>query len=229
MKILYIIPARGGSKGIPLKNIKSLASKPLIYYSIDVARALALDENICVSTDDKEIIKVVENYGLKVPFIRPGKFASDTANTSDVLLHAIEFYEAQGQQYDVIVLLQPTSPLRKVSQVSEALAMYSDDLDMIVSVKESHAATVLCNENDLGYIDLLLNKNGDRRQELIKYYEYNGAIYIINVKTLKECSVNRFKKKKKYVMDPISSIDIDNEIDWLFCEFILEQKNLSYE
>lgn len=117
MEILYIIPARGGSKGIPRKNIKLLAGRPLICYSIDVARALTSDENICVSTDDNEIIRVVEEYGLKVPFKRPDYLATDTATTNDVLLHALEYYEAQGKQYDVIVLLQPTSPLRKIAQL----------------------------------------------------------------------------------------------------------------
>ena len=91
MKILYIIPARGGSKGIPHKNIKLLNGKPLIYYTIDVARQLTTDDHICVSTDDDEIIEVVENYGLKVPFIRPDYLATDTSTTNDVLLHAINF------------------------------------------------------------------------------------------------------------------------------------------
>jgi len=126
MNILYLIPARGGSKGIPHKNIKSLAGKPLIYYSIDVARELTTDDNICVSTDDNEIIKVVENYGLKVPFKRPDELATDNATTNDVILHAINFYESIGKQYDIIVLLQPTSPLRKSQHVKEVfIAIFS--------------------------------------------------------------------------------------------------------
>lgn len=229
MKVLYVIPARGGSKGIPHKNIKLLAGKPLIYYSIDVARKLTSDENICVSTDDNEIIKIVENYGLKVPFVRPKEYATDTATTNDVLLHVIEFYEAQEKYYDVIVLLQPTSPLRKVEQVQKSLALYCDDLDMIVSVKESHAATVLCNENNLGYLEMSFNKNGVRRQDAGKYYEYNGSIYILNIERLKKCSLSGLIKKKKYVMDDYSSIDIDNEFDWLYCEFVLNKKLLNNE
>lgn len=224
MKVLYVIPARGGSKGIPHKNIKLLAGKPLIYYSIDVARTMTSDENICVSTDDNEIIKVVENYGLKVPFIRPKEYATDTATTEDVLLHTIKFYESQGKYYDVIVLLQPTSPLRKAEHVQESLALYCDDLDMIVSVKESHAATVLCNENMSGYLEMLINKNGARRQEVEKYYEYNGAIYILNVKKLKNCSILEMTKRKKYVMDQIASVDIDDLMDWIYCELILNKK-----
>jgi N-acylneuraminate cytidylyltransferase len=226
MKVLYVIPARGGSKGIPHKNIKLLAGKPLIYYSIDVARALTSDENICVSTDDDEIIEVVEKYGLKVPFVRPEKYATDTATTNDVLIHAIDFYKSRGKKYDVIVLLQPTSPLRKVEQVKEALSLYHiNDLDMVVSVKESHAATVLCNENNEGYLELTINPSGIRRQDIANFYEYNGAIYIINVSKLMELSLSGLIRKKKYVMNENSSIDIDNEFDWLLAETLMSDIN----
>lgn len=221
LKVLYVIPARGGSKGIPHKNIKPLAGKPLICYSIDVARSQTTDDHICVSTDDPEIKNVVEDYGLRVPFIRPESLATDTATTNDVLLHAIDFYEKQGQEYDVVVLLQPTSPLRKASHVREALSLYSNDLDMVVSVKESHAAAVLCKENNDGYLDFCFNKSGLRRQELSSYYEYNGSIYIVNIDKLKTNSLNGLTKKKKYVMDEASSIDIDTTLDWTLCEAVL--------
>lgn len=223
MKILYVIPARGGSKGIPHKNIKLLNGKPLIYYSIDVARQMTSDENICVSTDDNEIIEVVESYGLKVPFKRPDHLATDTATTNDVLLHAINFYETKGFFYDVVVLLQPTSPLRKISQVREALDLYSPDLDMVVSVKESHSASIICTENKNGYLEFCFNKSGSRRQDLLTYYEYNGAIYIINVDRLKEKGLGGFIIKKKYVMDEFSSTDIDTPLDWIITEEIIKQ------
>ena len=114
MNILVVIPARGGSKGIPHKNIKKLNGKELITYSIDVARQLTSDDNICVSADDDNIIATVENYGLKVAFKRPIELATDSAGTNGVLLHALDFYENQGRTYDVIVLLQPTSPFRSI-------------------------------------------------------------------------------------------------------------------
>ena len=123
--ILVVIPARGGSKGLPGKNIKNLCGKPLIVYSIDVARAITIDDNICVSTDDQNIIDVVEIYGLHVPFVRPAELASDTASTNDVLLHAIKFYEDKGKKFNKILLLQPTSPLRTVEQVKEAISLYT--------------------------------------------------------------------------------------------------------
>ncbi len=224
MKILYIIPARGGSKGIPHKNIKMLAGKPLICHSIDVAKALTTDDNICVSTDDEQIVKVVENYGLKVPFIRPEYLATDTATTNDVLLHAINFYHTQGVEYEVIVLLQPTSPLRTVVQVKEALSLYHSELDMVVSVKKTHTQTVLCNENNDGFIELTFNKSGVRRQDVESFYEYNGAIYIINIEKLNATPLNSLLRKKKYIMDEASSVDIDTEFDFQLAEFIFEKK-----
>lgn len=193
----------------------------MIYYSIDVARKMTTDENICVSTDDDEIIEVVENYGLKVPFIRPDYLATDTATTNDVLLHAINFYESRGDFYDVVVLLQPTSPLRNSIHVKEAIELYTNDIDMVVSVKESHASSVLCAENEDGFLELCFNKSGKRRQDLQSYYEYNGAVYIINIKRLKEKGLRGFIKKKKYIMDEFSSIDIDIPIDWIIVESII--------
>ena len=101
---LFVIPARGGSKGLPGKNIKDLCGKPLIVYSIDVARAFVDDEHICVSTDSNEIKEVVENYGLKVPFLRPDYLATDTATTNDVLVHAVNFFKNQNRNYKKLVL-----------------------------------------------------------------------------------------------------------------------------
>lgn len=222
--LLVIIPARGGSKGIPGKNIKELADKPLIYYSIDVARGLTTDENICVSSDDNKIIDTVENYGLEVPFIRPDEFATDNATTNSVLLHAINFYESKDLNYDIIVLLQPTSPLRTLSQVEEALKIYDNNLDMVVSVKKSHAASVLCNEDENGFLVSTFNKSCKGRQFFDTYFEYNGSIYIINVKSLKEKGMAGFDKIKKYEMDEIHSVDIDNELDWKLAELIIKHQ-----
>ncbi len=218
MKPLIIIPARGGSKGIPKKNIKPLNGKPLIYYSIDIARELADEKDICVSTDDDEIIKVVEDYKLHVPFKRPMEFATDNAGTSEVLLHALEHYEALGRKYDAIVLLQPTSPLRKAYQVTEALRLFTLAIDMVVSVKKSHAASVICSENAQGFIALSLSKNGVSRQALSDYYEYNGAIYVINVASLKKFKLAGLTKIIKYVMPNIDSVDIDTPLDWEIAE-----------
>jgi CMP-N,N'-diacetyllegionaminic acid synthase len=224
MKTLYVIPARGGSKGIPHKNIRLLAGKPLICYSIDVARVLTTDDNICVSTDDDEIIKIAENYGLKIPFKRPDALASDDAATSDVLVHALNHYENQGLLYDIIVLLQPTSPLRTPEQVRQSIALYKEDIDMVVSVKVSHSASVLCQENEEGYLDMSVNKLSSRRQENGIFYEYNGAIYVINARQLKKTGIRGFTKKVKYIMDEETSVDIDSMLDFDFAEFLIERK-----
>jgi N-acylneuraminate cytidylyltransferase len=222
MKILAIIPARGGSKGIPKQNIKLLNGKPLICYTIDVARAVFDDSDICVSTDCDEIIEIVEKCGLKVPFKRPPELATDASTSNDVLLHALNFYEKLGLNYDVVVLLQPTSPLRTAIQVKEAISLYRNDIDMVVSVKESHAPFVLCNENNAGYLEFVLNKSATCRQEMSKYYEYNGAIYIINTQSFKNKKMANFDKKMKYIMSPESSVDIDNMFDWNFAEYLLK-------
>ena len=119
MKSLFLITARGGSKGIPHKNIKPLAGKPLIYYAIDIARQFVEDSDICLSTDDDAIIKTAEDYGLKICFKRPDYLASDTAGSYEVILHAVHFFEQQGVHYDNVVLLQPTSPFIKGKKQNE--------------------------------------------------------------------------------------------------------------
>lgn len=224
MKILAIIPARGGSKGLVGKNIKDLCGKPLICWTIDVAKGVLKDEDICVSTDFQSIADVVEDYGLKVPFLRPDSLASDTATTRDVIIHALDFYREQGKEYDVVLLLQPTSPLRTTKHVEEALALYRPDLDMVVSVKKSHAAAVIANDDENGFLIPSLNANVGRRQDMPEYYEYNGAVYVINVQSLYASNTMNFKRKIKYVMDEEASVDIDTELDLKVVELIKSKK-----
>jgi CMP-N,N'-diacetyllegionaminic acid synthase len=226
MNILVVIPARGGSKTIPQKNIKPLATKPLIYYSIDLARKIVSDVHICVSTDDDEIFKMVEEYGLKIPFKRPVSLATDEAGTNEVLIHAISHYEQKGMHYNQILLLQPTSPLRTLAQTKEAISLYSDEIDMVVSVKESHSAAALCEEDSIGFLNLVLNKTSSRRQDLKSYYEYNGAIYVINVKSLKEKGLFNFTRKIKYVMPAENSVDIDTMLDWEIAEMLIRRSSI---
>lgn len=224
MKILYLIPARGGSKGIPHKNIKLLNGKPLIQYSIEIARKLAEDDDICLSTDDEEIKAVAEKLGLKVPFLRPDYLASDTATTSDVIVHALDFYEKHGRHYDVVVLLQPTSPLRTVQNVKDCIALYSNEYDMVTTVKESCVSAVLCRENVAGYLEKVIGKSNVRRQDAEKLYEYNGAVYVINAKAIKEKGLGGFSKIKKCVMAEENSVDIDTMLDWNLIEVLLSEK-----
>lgn len=226
MNALIIIPARGGSKGIPHKNIKRLNGKPLIHYTIDVARQIVSDEHICVSTDDTEIIKCVEDYGLKVPFVRPEELATDTAGTYDVLLHALDFYEKKGRHYDVVLLLQNTSPFRNAEHVNEAMRLYRSDIDMVVSVNETRTNPYYnCFEEDgNGFLIKTLDSSlFTRRQEVPKTFEYNGAIYIFNANSLRKEHYGKFTRKVKYVMDELHSVDLDNMIDWKFAEFLIKE------
>lgn len=226
MNILVIIPARGGSKGIPHKNIKPLNGKPLVHYTIDVARGISEDKDICVSTDDPEIIKCVEDYGLKVPFVRPADLATDTAGTYEVLLHALDYYEKQGKHYDVVLLLQNTSPFRTSEHVKEALKLYRNDIDMVVSVNETRTNPYYnCFEEDKeGFLKKTVESDiFVRRQDAPKTYEYNGAIYVINAEQLKKMPLGKFTRRVKYVMDDLHSVDLDNMIDWKFAEFIIKE------
>ncbi len=225
MKTLYVIPARGGSKGIPHKNIRPLAGKPLIGYSVDVARQLADDADICVTTDDPAIAAVVEAMGLKVPFLRPAELATDKSGTYEVLLHALDFYEQRGIHYDCLVLLQPTSPLRTADDVRRAMALYSDDIDMVVTVKEAVSNPYYnCYETDAdGYLTI---SKGDgsftRRQDAPKVWEYNGAVYVINTASLRRCPLGQFRRRRMSEMDAARSVDLDTELDWLVAEKMME-------
>jgi CMP-N,N'-diacetyllegionaminic acid synthase len=227
LKPLVVIPAREGSKGVPGKNIKLLNGKPLIHYTIEAAQEVFDNQYIYVSTDSQEIKEIAEHTGVEVPFLRPEHLATDTANSRDVVLHALEQYKiANGVVPDVIILLQPTSPFRTQKHIKEALKLYNDTLDMVVSVMETNSNPyyVLFEEDD----DKCLRKSKEskvsRRQDLPKVWELNGAIYIINPKSIQQESIGDFKKVVKYEMDERSSLDIDTPLDWEFAEFIAGKK-----
>lgn len=231
MKTLYIIPARGGSKGIPGKNIKLLAGKPLIAYSIEVARLLAPDYDICVTTDDVEIIATVEKMGLKVPFVRPAELATDQSGTYEVLLHALNHYEQQGISYDRIVLLQPTSPFRTADDVCNCLKHYTSDIDMVVSVKQASANPYYnaFETDENGFLHISKGEgNYTRRQDAPPVWEYNGAVYVINTDSLRKMPLNKFPRRKMCEMSAEHSIDLDTPTDWLIAEAILKSKELPY-
>ncbi|MEZ5024860.1 MAG: acylneuraminate cytidylyltransferase family protein [Chitinophagales bacterium] len=226
MKTLVLITARGGSKGLPGKNAKPLMGQPLILFSLQIARLITTDENICVSTDSHEIIAVVESEGLNVPFVRPAILATDTASSRDVIIHAIEFYRSKGVEYDIVLLLQPTSPFRKLEDVQNMLMLFNSNLDMVVSVKESEKNPYysLFEENKNGFLKLSKQANFNRRQDCPKVYEYNGSTYVINVKSILQQEIGEFDKVIKYVMDEICSVDVDTPLDWLWAETIIDNK-----
>ena len=226
-KFLVIIPARSGSKGLQNKNILLLKNKPLIHYTIDAARNVFSDKQIRVSTDCEKIKLISEQTGIKINSLRPKSLAQDNSSTYDVIINEINEFEKNHGAVEVVVLLQPTSPLRNSNHIREALALFNNKIDMVVSVKKTHSNPYfnLFEENKLGYLKKVKKVNFSRRQDCPDVWEYNGSIYIMNVKSLKKMNFNQFKKIKKYVMDDYHSVDIDNEIDFKLCNVLLNENN----
>lgn len=226
MSTLFIIPARGGSKGIPGKNIKSFNGKPLICHAIDNARFFSTDDLICVSTDSEHIKEVVENYGLHVPFLRPAELATDKSGSREVMLHALDFYTSNGYYIDKIVLLQPTSPLRTHEDIQGCLDMYSSDIDMVVSVKEA-ATNPYYNafeEEADGFLHISKGTGSyTRRQDAPKVWEYNGAVYVINPDSLRAMPMGAFPHRRMYAMPAERSVDLDTPLDWMIAEHLSAQ------
>lgn len=227
---LYIIPARGGSKGIPGKNIKPLCGRPLIAYSIEAAKACASDErHIILSTDDNTIADTARSLGLKVDYMRPAALATDQSGTREAILDAMDWADKMGIEYNCVVLLQPTSPMRIADDIRGALALYNDNIDMVVSVTEAASNPYYnCFETDDENGFLHISK-GDgkltRRQDAPPAWEYNGAVYVINPKSVRRCGLGEFTRRVPYVMPKDRSIDIDTTTDWIVTEILMSQTN----
>lgn len=223
---LVVIPARGGSKGVPGKNIKLLNGKPLIHYTIEAARKVFSDDEIIVSTDSEKIKAVAEETGLNVPFLRPAQLATDHSTSQEVLLHALEHFTKEHGTPENVILLQPTSPFRTATHIKEALACKTDEIEMIVSVFETKANPyfVLREEDKNGWLFPSKKGNFTRRQDAPKVYELNGAIYIIDPAALKNKAIAEFTNVQKYVMDEQSSHDIDTLLDWKIAEVLPHSK-----
>lgn len=224
---LFIIPARGGSKGIPGKNIKILCGKPLIAYSIEVAMQCAADQDhIVLSTDYEDIAQTARNLGLNVEYMRPPELATDTSGSREVILDALDYADRCGIRYDCVVLLQPTSPLRTAEDVKGALDLYNDDIDMVVSVTEARSNPYYnCFETDDATGFLHVSKgdgNLTRRQDAPDAWEYNGAVYVINPSSIRKSALGEFKKRIPFVMPKDRSIDLDSPVDWLVAETIMK-------
>ena len=222
---LYIIPARGGSKGIPHKIIKPLAGRPLIAYTIAVARELCSDpRRILLSTDDAGIAAVAEGLGLPVPYMRPADLATDTAGSREVMLDAMRYADEAGIAYDCVVLLQPTSPLRTAADVRAAMALYTPDVDMVVSV-EPAACNPYYNCFETGPDGTLHISKGDglltRRQDAPEAWTFNGAVYVINPVSLRAMPMGAFPKRIPSPMPAEHSIDLDTPRDWVIAEALM--------
>ena len=218
-RILALIPARGGSKGIPHKNIAPLAGKPLIKYSIDAALQSKYIDYVLVSTDDAEIADVAKKNGSNVPFLRPKELASDTAKTIDAVLHAIETLLEAGETFDSLVLLQPTSPLRTAEDINGAIEkFYAAGRQPVVSVSEVSDHPILIRTIEDGVLKPLLQTGSTvRRQDMPPFYRVNGSIYINPIEEInRDTSFN--DNPIPFVMEKDHSIDIDEPIDLLIAE-----------
>lgn len=224
MKILYLIPARAGSKGLPNKNIKLLGGKPLFMYSVDFAKAILKPEDkICISTNDTQLIEIAKQEKIEIQFQRPDFLASDTASTYDVMLHAIDFFDERGIFFDALFLLQPTSPFRNNQDFNNIISTYETGCDMAVSVclaKENPYFSLFEETND-GYLHQSKQADFTRRQDAPNVYSYNGSMYLINIQELKKKKLNQFTRIKKVEMPKERSIDIDTMEDWILAEYYL--------
>ncbi len=234
MNILYLIPARSGSKGLPKKNIKLLNGKPLICYTIDFAIQNAKSKDvICVSTDDLEILEIVKTkYDLDLPFIRPSELSDDTASIFDVICHALKHYEKKNMYFDQVLLLQPTSPLRIQEDFENLYKIYEKTLaPLVVSVKRSKENPYfnLFEENEDGFlVKIKPNSEFINRQDCPPVYLYNGSMYLVKTDHfLKKLDFN-FKHIVKYEMPESRSVDIDNQADWKLAEYYLNISNENY-
>jgi len=226
--ILGVIPARGGSKGLSRKNIKILFGKPLIAWTIEQALASKYLDRLIVSTEDEEIAEVSKKYGAEVPFIRPKELAEDNAKGIDVVLHAIDWLKKNDRrkQYDLIILIQPTSPLRKSDDIDKAIELlFLKKAKAIVSVCEIDHHPLWANTlpEDGCMKDFIrrevMKKN---RQELVKFYRLNGAIYLAYRDYIKEQESFLGEKTFAYIMPRESSIDIDDEIDFELAQILMK-------
>jgi len=224
--VTVLIPARGGSKRLPRKNVKLLCSKPLIVWSIEVAKASKFVDQIVVSTDDLEIKEVSEKYGAKVPFLRPEFLSNDTASSFDVIKHAIQFLNIEGKNH-IVVLLQPTSPLRTVEELDQALKLLIErSASGVVSVSEAEHSPLWSNvlpENFIMSDFIRPEVQGKRSQDLPKFYRLNGSIYIYETKKLLERnSIFYDETVFAYETSQNTSIDIDTELDFFIAETLMK-------
>lgn len=226
MMIIAIIPARGGSKGIPRKNIRIVGGEPLIAHSIEVANSTKYISRTIVSTDDEEIAKISREYGAEVPFIRPKNLAQDDSPTILALQHAVKTLESMNEKINVVVTLQPTSPLRTVEDLNNSiLKILNTNCDSVISVTEVKEHPYLTFKIDQ---DRLYPFYGEdklvRRQDLHKVYFVNGAIYVTKRDVLMEQNTLYGGLSRPYIMCKENSFQIDDPIDLHIVNCLFEKR-----
>ena len=226
---LAIIPARGGSKRLPNKNVLGLVGKPLIAWSIEAARNTNNISEVVVSTDSLDIKKIAEEYGANVPFIRPENLSDDTSNSFDVVKHCIEFYQTNyNQTFDYTILLQPTSPLRTNFDIENAIKLLIEkNADAVISVCEVEHSPLWTNtiDNTRSLDNFLRDEiKSKRSQDLPPSYRINGALYICKTsELLKQKTFFLTKNSFAYIMPKEKSVDIDTLLDFKMAEFLLKE------
>jgi CMP-N,N'-diacetyllegionaminic acid synthase len=226
MRILGLIPARGGSKGVPKKNIKLLGKKPLIEYTINDAKNSKLITEIVVSTDNQEIAIEAEIAGCKPPFIRPAEFAQDTSTSLEVVQHAIDFFESQNVFFDAVCLLQPTNPFREQGFIDKAIEKFitskTDCLISVLPIPHEFNPHWAFEENEIGLLKIATGEKNiiTRRQELPKAFYRDGAIYITKTEVIKNGSL--YGESIAYIENnPQFYVNIDTIEDWEKAEKLL--------
>lgn len=223
MRNIAIIPARSGSKGVKDKNIRDLAGKPLMAYTIEAAVQSRQFDEVMVSTDSERYAEIAKKYGANVPFLRSRQTATDTASSWDMVEEVLSKYEEMGKSFDTFCLLQPTSPLRNADDIQAAYDLYRDKAEFaVVSVCEAEHSPLWCghlpeNKEFTGFIDARSMK---QRQAGGKFYRLNGAIYIVDIKKFGEDRFLYQEGSFAYIMAQEKSVDIDNEIDFKLAEIL---------
>jgi CMP-N,N'-diacetyllegionaminic acid synthase len=227
-KILCIIPARSGSKGIPGKNTKPLCGKPLIAYSIEQALKTKFIDRTIVSTDDEMVAKISRDFGAETPFIRPADLATDVASTLDVLLHAIAWCKNnENLSYDIILLLHANTPLRNIEDIRKCVEILVDqNADNVFSVSpaSNNPYFNMVEVDEVDRVTLVKEGNFSNRQSAPPVYDMNSSIYTWWADILVEKKSLYLKKTRIHIMPRERSIDIDEPIDFRFAELLMEQR-----
>lgn len=229
-RILALIPARGGSKGIKNKNIIDLCGKPLISYTIDAAKASKYIDSVIVSTDSEKIAEVAVSCGAGVPFMRPAALALDTSTTIEAVCHAVRTLEERADRYDVLILLQPTSPLRTQEDIDGALEKFERERLPIASVSKAKDSPILLRKltGESQMVSLLGLPSTVRRQDMPPVYKVNGSIYINEIGSLSE-NTGFNDNACPYVMEESHSVDIDDYLDMEIAKYYIERRHERYE
>jgi N-acylneuraminate cytidylyltransferase/CMP-N,N'-diacetyllegionaminic acid synthase len=228
-KILAIIPARGGSVGIPKKNIKLLSGKPLIYWTLNEVKKSNFIDRIIVSTDNQAIANIASQCGAEVPFLRPKALSTSKAKMIDVVLHVLKWLNSRGDLYDLVILLQPTSPLRSSFDLDESVKLFFSrkSIKSVISVCQiDHPVQWMGRLSKNNNMKDFVGRKGVKlnRQDLPVFYRINGAIYLVDIDYLLKNKSFLSRQSYAYVMPRERSVDIDDYFDFEFADFLKMRK-----